>query len=231
MIAFIFARGGSKGVVDKNIRLINGKPLIGIAIETAMSVRRITEVVVSTDSQEIAEVALSFGAKVPFMRPLSLSEDHTPEWLAWRHALMQIEDLWGEMPETFISIPTTAPLRIASDIERCIDEFEKNIFDLVITVNESHKSPYFNMVRLIDTGEVTLFDSSFKDISRRQDAPKVYDITTVCYVGSSRHIMNSNSLFEGKVGAIEIPRERALDIDTELDLEVSRIILEQRYKL
>jgi N-acylneuraminate cytidylyltransferase len=86
------------------------------------------------------------------------------------------------------------------------------------------------MVRLSDTGEVALFDNSFKDVSRRQDAPKVYDITTVCYVGSSKYVMNSSSLFEGKVGAIEVPRERALDIDTELDLEVSRIILEQRYK-
>jgi N-acylneuraminate cytidylyltransferase len=230
MIAFIFARGGSKGVADKNIRTVNGKPLIGLAIESAKSVKRITEVVVSTDSLEIAEIATGFGAKVPFMRPPSLAEDHSPEWLAWRHALMQIQDLWGEMPATFISIPTTAPLREPSDIERCLDEFEKNNFDFVITVSESQRNPYFNMVKITEGGEVTLFDNSFKGLSRRQDAIKVYEITTVCYVGSSKFVMNGNSLFEGRVGAIQIPRERALDIDTEFDLEVSRAILEQRNK-
>ena len=230
MIAFIFARGGSKGVANKNIRLINGKPLIGLAIDMAMSIDRITEVVVSTDSLEIAEVAIGFGAKVPFMRPPILAEDDTSEWLAWRHALMQIQNLRGKMPETFISIPTTAPLRNASDIERCIDEFERNNFDFVITVNESQRSPYFNMVKISQSGEVSLFDPSFKSVSRRQDAPKVYDITTVCYVGSSEFIMKSDNFFEGRVGAIQIPLERSLDIDTELDLEISELILNRGTK-
>jgi N-acylneuraminate cytidylyltransferase len=84
------------------------------------------------------------------------------------------------------------------------------------------------MVRISDSGEVSLFDSSFKSVSRRQDAPKVYNITTVCYVGRSEFVMNNSGLFEGKVGAIQIPPERSIDIDTELELEVSEIMLNRR---
>ena len=87
IIAFIFARGGSKGLPDKNIKILNGKPLIAWSIEHAKSVKRVDRVIVSTDSEEIARIAREYGAEVPFMRPAALATDNSPEWLSWQHSL------------------------------------------------------------------------------------------------------------------------------------------------
>ena len=138
-VAFIFARGGSKGLPGKNIRPLGGKPLIAWAIEQALSVKRIGRVIVSTDSEEIAAVARDFGAEVPFIRPTELARDDSPEWLAWRHALNYLRETTGVLPEVMVSVPTTAPLRLAVDIENCLDEYEKGDADIVITVTDAHR--------------------------------------------------------------------------------------------
>jgi CMP-N-acetylneuraminic acid synthetase len=145
--AFIFARGGSKGLPGKNIRLLGGKPLIAWSIEHALAVKRIDRVIVSTDSEEIAAVARAYGAEVPFIRPEELARDDSPEWFAWRHALNYLKHGDGIMPAVMVSVPATAPLRSSCDIENCLDEFEKGEVDIVITVTDSHRSPYFNMVK------------------------------------------------------------------------------------
>ena len=124
-VAFIFARGGSKGLPGKNIRPLGGKPLIAWSIEHALAIKRIARVIVSTDSEEIAAVARDYGAEVPFIRPAELARDDSPEWLAWRHALNFLRETTGELPEVMVSVPTTAPLRLALDIENCLDEYEK----------------------------------------------------------------------------------------------------------
>ena len=140
-IAFIFARGGSKGLPGKNIRSLGGKPLMAWAIEHALAVKRITRVIVSTDSIEIAELARAHGAEVPFIRPSELAGDDSPEWLAWRHGLNYLLDSDGVLPDAMVSVPTTAPLRLPEDIENCLDEYEKGDADIVITVTDAHRSP------------------------------------------------------------------------------------------
>ena len=120
VVAFIFARGGSKGLPGKNIRLFNGKPLIAWSIEQALSVKKIDKVYVSTDSKEIAKIATSYGAEVPFLRPAEFSLDNSSEWSAWRHALNFMNEKFGNLPNLMVSIPSTAPLRLAIDIENCI---------------------------------------------------------------------------------------------------------------
>ena len=121
VVAFIFARGGSKGLPGKNIRPLGGKPLIAWSIEHALAVKRIERVIVSTDSEEIAAVARDYGAEVPFIRPAELAQDDSPEWLSWRHALNYLGETTGALPEVMVSVPTTAPLRLAIDIENCLD--------------------------------------------------------------------------------------------------------------
>ena len=121
IVGFIFARGGSKGLPGKNIRPFCGKPLIAWSIDHARAVSRIDRVIVSTDSHEIAEVALAAGAEVPFIRPAELAQDNSSEWLAWRHALNFVRQTDGALPEVMVSIPTTAPLRVPDDIKRCVD--------------------------------------------------------------------------------------------------------------
>lgn len=227
-VGFIFARGGSKGVPGKNIRPLGGKPLIAWSIEQALAVRRIERVVVSTDSPEIADVARAFGAEVPFMRPSHLAQDDSPEWLAWRHALEYLRNQEGALPDTMVSIPTTAPLRLPIDLENCLDEYEKGVADVVVTVTDAHRSPYFNMVSRQADDRVNLVIPPAVGISRRQDAPVVYDMTTVAYVLNTHFILQHAGLFEGRVHAVHVPVERALDIDTLLDFRMAEMLIAER---
>ena len=224
IVAFIFARSGSKGLPGKNIRLLAGKPLIAWSIEHARAVERIKRIIVSTDSEEIADIARQYGAEVPFMRPKDLSRDTSPEWLAWRHALHYLQESEGKYPDVFISIPTTAPLRAVNDINRCIDEYSKQDADIVITVTDPHRNPYFNMVKSNPDGSVGLVIPSFSSVTSRQDAPAMFDMTTVCYVASPKFIITHNAPFEGRVKAVHVPPERSIDIDTILDFRIAEFL-------
>ncbi len=227
-IAFIFARGGSKGLPGKNIRPLGGKPLIAWSIEHALAVKRIERVIVSTDSEEIAAVARQYGAEVPFIRPGELAQDDSPEWLAWRHALNYLRETTGALPGVMVSLPTTAPLRLPLDIENCLDEYEKGNADMVITGTDAHRSPYFNMVKTNSDGTVGLVNPPQSVIARRQDAPVVYDMATVCYVANPEFVMTHNATFDGRVKAVQVPIERAIDIDTLLDFQIAESLLNIR---
>ena len=227
IVAFIFARGGSKGIPNKNLHLFGGKPLIAWSIEQALAIKEIDRLIVSTDSEDIKKVALEYGAEVPFLRPKELSQDNSPEWLAWQHALKYlIEDL-NYNPDIMVSIPTTSPLRSTKDIIRCIDLYQKGGSDIVVTISETDRSPYFNMVHIDDDKAIRLVNPPLKTIFNRQNAPEVFNITTVCYVTSPDFILNNNSLFDGKVRAIKVPFERSIDIDNIFDLKFAESILKQ----
>ncbi|WP_341880172.1 acylneuraminate cytidylyltransferase family protein [Synechococcus sp. UW140] len=225
VVAIIFARGGSKGLPGKNIRPFAGKPLIAWSIEHALAIKRVDRVLVSTDSDEIAVVALEYGAEVPFMRPAELAADDSPEWLAWRHALNYLRESTGELPDVMVSVPTTAPLRLPQDIENCLNEYENHDVDIVITVTEAHRSPYFNMVKTNADGSVGLVNPPQKAIARRQDAPIVYDMATICYVVKPEFVMSHESTFEGRVRSVHVPTERAIDIDTLLDFQIAEHLM------
>ena len=227
-VAVIFARGGSKGLPGKNIRLLGGKPLIAWSIQHALAVKRVERIIVSTDSEEIAVVARDHGAEVPFLRPAELAMDNSPEWLAWRHALNYVRQTTGQLPEVMVSVPTTAPLRLARDIDNCLDEYEKGGAEMVITVTDAHRSPYFNMVITNTDGTVGLVMPAQSTVARRQDAPVVYDMATVCYVANPEFVMTHNAIFDGRVRAVNIPAERAIDIDNLLDFQIAESLLNIR---
>jgi len=226
-VAVIFARGGSKGLPRKNVREFGGKPLIAWSIECALSVKDIKQVVVSTDSEEIAEISRDYGAKVPFIRPRELATDESPEWLSWRHALEFLQVSSSGLPEVMVSLPPTAPLRSAEDVENCLMKYAKGNCDVVITVTEAHRNPHFNMVRENDDGSVSLFTEDTK-IQRRQDAPLVRDMATVCYVANSEFVLSHGSIFEGRVLAVDVPKVRAIDIDSLLDFRIAEFLLNFR---
>lgn len=226
VVALICARGGSKGLPGKNIRPLAGKPLIAWAIEQARAVKRIGRIIISTDSEEIATVARQAGAEVPFLRPAELAEDKSPEWLVWRHALDYLKENEGSYPDALIVVPATAPLRAVEDLERCLDEYEKGDADMVITVTDANRSPYFNMVKVLPDGAVGLVIPPDGSITRRQDAPVVYDMTTVAYVANPEFVMTRNGTFEGRVRHVHIPVERALDIDTPLDFKIAECLID-----
>lgn len=221
IVGFVFARGGSKGVPGKNIRPLAGKPLIAYSIESSHASRFIGRTVVSTENAEIAAVARQHRADVPFIRPEKLATDAAPEWFAWRHAINEVERVSKRPIEVFVSIPTTSPLRSVEDIDACIETLLTTDSDIVITVTESHRSPYFNMVVLDNERKAHLVLPSQNGIARRQDTPATYDMTTVAYAARRDFILTADSIFAGRVRAVYVPRERALDIDTELDFKIA----------
>ena len=222
--AFIFARGGSKGVPGKNIRPLAGKPLIAYAIETALGAPSLGNVIVSTDSEGIASVARACGARVPFLRPAALAADAASEWDAWKHALAWVEEAEGPI-DAMVSLPTTSPFRAVEDVEACIAKLSASPdFDAVITVAAAERNPYFNMVTMACDGEAKLVIASEGNTVRRQDAPAVFDVTTVAYAVRPRHLRENSGLFDGRIGAVVVPRERALDIDTPYDFRLAELL-------
>ena len=227
-VACIFARAGSKGIRNKNIQTFSGKPLISWAVELALEVKQINEVFVSTDSEEIAEIARMAGATVPFIRPSELATDTSPEWHSWQHFIKYLTGKGGRLPEVFLSLPATSPLRSINDVENCLNEFKKGRADFVVGITPSQRNPYFNMVKKGEDNQVNLVIQEVEKYSRRQDTPEIFDLTTVCYVGKPSTILTKNSIFEGKVAGVEIPRERAIDIDTELDFQIAEFLFKSK---
>lgn len=224
--AFIFARGGSKGIPDKNISLLCGKPLIAYSIDSALNSSYVDKVIVSTDSEKIAQVAREYGAEVPFIRPANLAMDNSSEWLAWQNALDYMNNN-GQMTEIFLSVPATAPLRLPRDLDACVDKLVDGSFDIVVTVKNTTRSPYFNMLKL-DGNNAAIAIVADKPIVRRQDAPVLYDMTTVAYAAKSSFIQSHSGIFDGSVGLVVIPEERAIDIDTYFDFKIAELLIKDK---
>ena len=220
---FIFARGGSKGVKKKNIKSFSGKPLIAHSILQALKCEVFDRVFVSTEDKEIAKIASSYGADI-IIRPDYLADDDSPEWLAWRHAIEYVEENFGFF-NRFVSLPPTSPLRNSSDILNAIDLLDSNASaDLCLGICQSSKSPYFNMVIKNEQNYLELACQTNGVINRRQDAPPIFDITTVVYAASTDFIKKNNNIFAGTVIGFEIPKERAVDIDDILDFQFAEFL-------
>ena len=227
--AFIFARGGSKGLPGKNIKLLAGKPLLQYSIETAIAAPSIDKVFVSTDDATIAKVALTAGALV-IDRPLSLASDTSPEWLSWRHAIEWIGNKYGSF-DGFISLPATSPLRSVGDVEAAISKLKNTQADICLSVTAANRSPYFNMVKEVEGGLIELVNKPKENISHRQDTPEVFDITTVVYASTVQFILKADNIFSGKVTSILVPKNRAVDIDDIYDFKLAEAIINSKGKV
>lgn len=228
VLALIPARGGSKGVPRKNIRLLAGLPLIAHSIRAAMHSPSVTRVVVSTDDAEIAQVAQAHGAEVPFMRPAHLAQDRSSEWQVWQHAL-EFTRAEGRFPEVFVCVSPTSPLRATEDIERAVEELRRTGADLVFAVTQSHRNPWYNMVTLDANGRARLVNvPEGGALHGRQSAPPTFDMTTVVYAARPEFVLRANSMWEGVVGGVQVPIERAIDIDTEFDFSLAEFMMGKR---
>lgn len=225
IVGFVFVRGGSKGLPGKNIRPLGGIPLVGRAVQCALACPEIHRVVVSTDDEAIAEVARQYGAEVPFLRPAELAADNAPEWAAWQHAIRHMADFSDLERDVFVSVPATAPLRIPEDVRACLRLFATGRYDIVVTAKPASRHPSFNMVRVDDDAQARLVMPLGQSLHRRQDAPQVYDMTTVAYVARPAFILGASGVFEGRVGMQLVPEERALDIDTLFDFRLAEFLL------
>lgn len=226
-IAFVFARGGSKGVPGKNLRTVAGVPMIVRAIRTGQQCPGIERVVVSTDSEAIAEVAIAAGAEVPELRPTELASDTASELDAWKHAVGWFTGAGGPDFDLFVSLPPTAPLRRPTTVSACIAKFQGGGFDIVVTGSTAHRHPAFNMVEVDSDGLAKLLMPRSSGLVRRQDAPPAFDLATVAYVSSPRWVLSTSAVLAGRVGLVEVDRAEALDIDDELDVAVANALAER----
>jgi|TARA_B100000787_G_scaffold21806_1_gene14759 CMP-N-acetylneuraminic acid synthetase len=223
----ICARSGSRGIKNKNLKKIGNISLVENSIKLAKKIKNIGEIIVSTDSLKIAKVSIKAGASVPFIRPKKLSGNKTPEIEVWQHAVKEYKKILGFTPENIISLPPTSPLRNKDDIEKCIKLYKTGRYDLVIMGYISNHNPYFNMV--VKKNEfVSIVLKTKKNIYRRQDVPKIYNISTSCYIVNTKYLMKTKNLFNGRVGMVEAPIERSIDIDTPLDLFIANKIYNEK---
>ena len=223
IVALICARGNSKGIKNKNLLKFKNTTLLGQAIKQSRKSKLINRVIISTDSKKIAKEAKKHNADIPFLRPSKLSKDNSPELLAWRHAAKFLKKENRKKIDYIVCVPTTSPLRSVSDINRAIILAKKKNLDIVFSITKSSKNPFFNMVS-IKKKKLKLICKKKNHIFRRQDAPKCYDLTTVCYVFKPEYIFKTKDLFKGKTGFITIPKERSLDIDDKFDYRIAKTI-------
>ena len=228
-ICIIPARFGSKRIKNKNIINFFGKPVIYYPIKEATKSKLFDKIIVSTDSEKISKLSKKYGAQVPSLRPKKLSTDKSREIDAWKHAI----NFFYKRNENFdaiLSIPCTSPLRKKIDIENCIDKFNTKKYDTIITIKESSRNPFFNMVKKNRRDLYSIVNKPKKYIFNRQQAPKVYDVCTVCFISNTKFVMKSENLFDGKVGGVLIPKSRSLDIDDKNDFILAKKIYEKKIK-
>lgn len=228
ILCTICARGGSKGVPKKNIRLLNGKPLIAYTIEQAQQSGLFKHIVVSTDCDAIAAVAKEYGAEVFFKRTAELSSDHAGKLAVIKDAFNRSEDYFDETFDVLVDIDATSPLRNVDDIINCVDMLINGNYQNIITACPSHRSPYFNMVEQDANGGVHLAKTLPNSVLRRQDAPKTYDMNASIYVWQRDAILNEDVLFLPKTGLYVMPTERSFDIDSELDFKIVSFLLNEQ---
>lgn len=217
VICTICARGGSQGVKNKNIRDLLGKPLIAHSIDTAMATGLFRHIVVSTDSDEIAEVATRFGAEVFFKRPPELASDTAAKLPVIRHALIESERHYGHKFSALVDLDATSPLRRAEDVIGAWQLFCQGDYGNVITAMPSRKSPYFNMVELGQNGRVHLSKRLEQPVVRRQDAPRCYDMNASIYIWNRDTLLSEDRVVADNTGLFIMPEDRSIDIDTEND--------------
>ena len=229
ILGTICCRGGSKGVPGKNVRLLNGIPLVGHTILQARDSQLIDELLISTDSPEIGKVALEYGARFPFLRPLDLASDTASKWPVFIHALEYFEKESGKTVDYIVDMDVTVPLKTKHDIEKAIQLAKSRPdVDVVITGYEPERNPYFNMMELGENGYAQIVKTSSKPIVRRQDAPKVYSLSPAAYVIKKSALYNYEHWSKAKCLISPMPRERAIDIDSEFDFQLIEFILQNK---
>lgn len=230
ILCTICARGGSKGVKNKNIRILNGKPLIAHTIQQAQESGLFSHIVVSTDSEEIMEVAKEYNAEVFFKRSAELSNDSAGKLNVIKDAFKKSEEFYSINFDFHFDLDATSPLRIISDIHNAFAKFLENKYEVLQTAMPSRRSPYFNLIELDEDNFIYLSKTPEKPILRRQDSPKCYDLNASIYIWTRDAILNKETIFGKGCGLYIMPEERSIDIDNEIDFEFVEFIMNKRLK-
>ena len=231
IICTICARGGSKGVPNKNIKLLNGIPLIAYTIQQAIDSKLFSKIVVSTDSQRITDIAKHAGAECWFLRPKYLSSDKASKLDAIRHAVNKAEKKFETSYDFVFDLDATSPLRKISDIKNAYKFFIQSKASNLITATPARKNPYFNMVEYTGT-KIRLVKSSNGLLSpqSRQAARPVYDMNASIYIWKRASLFKNVKLINKNTVLYEMPEERSVDIDTMIDWYLVELLMQLNRK-
>ncbi|MBB4392713.1 acylneuraminate cytidylyltransferase family protein [Bradyrhizobium sp. ERR14] len=224
----ICARGGSKGVVGKNARDLLGRPVLAWSIAQARETGLFDAIAFSSDSDALLEAALKAGVDIAVKRPDEMATDTAPKLPAIRHCLEQAIAQTGRTPEIFVDLDVTSPLRLASDITGAVALLRESGARNVITGAPARRSPYFNLVEQRADGSVGLSKTAEPPITRRQDAPRCFDMNASIYVWRVASFLEQPSVFYPDTRLFEMPEERSIDIDSDLDFALVELLLRQR---
>lgn len=221
VLAVIPARGGSKGILRKNIREVGGKPLLSWTIDEAKKSDYIDHLIVSTDDEEIAEVARNNRVDVPFLRPKSLAMDDTPGIAPILHSLKVLPGY-----DYVVVLQPTSPLRTVADIDGCIEKCVMEQAKACVSVTLAEKTPYW-MYHLSEKGHLKPVINTEKRFFRRQDMPPIFSLNGAVYIADTDWLQKTQSFLEYETVGYVMPKERSIDIDNEMDIVIFEALLSQ----
>ena len=223
IVAIIPARGGSKGIPKKNIKELCGKPLIAYIIETALKVRELDRVIVSTEDKEIAEIAKKYGADVPFMRPEELAKDETPTLPVLQHAVKYLEEEENYKLDIVVLLYATSPLLRAGRVSEAIGMLKGGEFDSVLSVVEDGGHYWIEK----NGGYKKFYPKVLKN---RQFTKPLFKENGAIYICKRDILMEQNEIVGGKIGFLVMKRDESIDIDELQDFEFAEFLMNRRYK-
>ena len=225
-LAVICARGGSKGVPHKNTRLLGGIPMIAHTINQAKESGIFSEIAVSSDSDDILGVAHEFGIRHLISRPAELASDTAPKIPAIRHCCVAVEQV-SEKFDYVADLDCTVPYRLLSDITGAFALIESRNVSSLISGTVARKIPYFNLVELTAEGFVRISKSAQPPLVRRQDAPDCFDMNASIHIWQRSILFSSDDRLHPDTILFEMPFERSIDIDTELEFELNEFLMKK----
>ena len=220
-------RGGSKGLRNKHLRKINGDPLFFYTLRQAHKSKLFDAIVISTDSKKISQLSLGQNVDYIINRPKKLASDKAGKIEVIRHALFQSERYFNKKFGVIFDLDATSPLRKISDIRNAYNQWKKSKSPNLISVTQARKNPYFNQVEVINNS-VKLIKKTKKNTVRRQDSPKVYDLNASIYIWERKSLLSFNSLFNKNTSLYIMPGERSIDIDSQLDFVMVKLLMKNR---
>ncbi|MFX1506535.1 MAG: cytidylyltransferase domain-containing protein [Promethearchaeota archaeon] len=212
ILGLIPARSGSKGILGKNIKILKDKPLIWYTIDNALKSKHLDRVIVSTDSQEIAQIAQKANCEVPFIRPIHLAQDSTPMYDVLVHAIEEMSKL-GFKPEIIVLLQPTSPFRTTEQIDEAVQKFLASSVRCLISVRKVRENPYW--MKTLERGFLQpVLD---KSVSSRQQLPTFYYPNGAIYIWNTSYLLNNKQLYPEDTIPYEMDEISSLDIDEELD--------------
>ncbi len=226
ILAIIPARGGSKGIPRKNIRLLSGKPLIVYTIEAALKSKYLDRIVVSTDDDKIGQISKSAGAEF-IKRPQNLAEDNSPTYPLIEHVADYLEKNEKYKPDIIVLLQPTSPLRTTKDIDQSIELFLSNNCGSVISVVDVGSSVYISL-KMGKKYLQPLFSQKFLDIGLRQVFPEAYVTNGAIFISSLKNLYLYKSFYGKKILPYVMPQEKSVNIDHEIDFKLVELLMQQK---